>query len=72
MTFDEDAAFSESRKRHTYQDIDEEPGAPRVIETVAEECSILDGYTPEDHDVAEPRRPVDPPREMITYKRTSA
>jgi len=37
VTFDEDATFSKSRKRHVDEDIDEEPVASRVIETVAED-----------------------------------
>lgn len=69
VTFDEDVAFKKSIQRHAYEYLDEEPVAPRVIETVAEDNNIPEGYTPDDHDIVELQRPVDPPREVITYKR---
>jgi hypothetical protein len=60
VTFDEDAAFNNSRKCCTDEDHDEEPIAPRVVDTrndiVPEEHDI------EDHDMAEPQRPTYPPR----------
>jgi hypothetical protein len=56
VTFDEDASFNNSRKCHT----NEEPITQRVADTridiVPEEHDI------EDHDMAEPQIPTDPPR----------
>jgi len=72
VVFDEDVAFSRSRKRHANEDAVEEPVTPRISDAVTKERSISEEYTPEDHDDLEPQRPVDPPKDMITYKRRPA
>jgi len=61
VIFDEDATFNRSRQRHAYEDLNEEPVAPQVTNTIVKERSIPEEYTPEDHDVEEPQRPVDLP-----------
>ena len=66
VTFDEDIAFSRSRQNHLDEVCDEEPEAPRVIDTDAKE------HVSEDHDMEKPRKPKDPPQEMISYKRRLA
>ena len=61
VTFDEDATFSRLKPNHTDEVHDEEPEAPREIGTDAE-----------DHDMAKPQKPENPPKELITYKRRPA
>jgi hypothetical protein len=60
LTFDEDAALKNSKKCRTDEDHDKEPVAPRVANTrndvVPKEHDI------ENHDMADPQRPTDPPR----------
>ena len=63
VTFDEDTTFSKSRANHADEVHDEEPEAPRATGTYAEE------HDPEDHDMTEPQKPENPPKEVISYKR---
>ena len=63
VTFDEDTTFSRSRPNHVDEVHDEEPKAPRATNTDAKEHDL------EDHDVIEPQRPEDPPKEVISHKR---
>ena len=65
VTFDEDTAFSRSRSNHVEEVLDKEPEAPRATVKDVEE------YGPEDHDMTEPQRPVDPPKE-VSHKRKPA
>ena len=57
--------FSRSKHNHTDEVHDEELEARRVTGTDSEE------HDPEDHDMVEPQKPKEPPREVITYKRRS-
>lgn len=62
-TFDEDTAFSRWKQNHSNEIHDEESKAPKVTDTDAEEHVL------EDHDMVEPQKLVDSPREVVTYKR---
>ena len=66
VTFNEDAAFSRSKSNHTNEVHDEETEAPRVTGTDAEDHGL------KDHDMTEPHKPENPPKEVITYKRRPA
>jgi hypothetical protein len=59
VTFDEDATFSRSRQHHTDEIHDEEPKAPRVVDTDAGNDVVPVEHGPEDHDMAEPQRPAE-------------
>ena len=63
VTFDEDAAFSRSRRNHAEEVLEEEPEAPRVIVRDDEEHDLAD------HDMAEPQRLVDPPKEAFVKRK---
>ena len=63
VTFDEDTAFSRSRPNRAEEVHDEEPKAPRATSKDAEE------HDPEDHDMTEPQRPKDPPKEVSNKRR---
>ena len=65
VTFDEDTTFSRSRPNRVEEVLDEEPEAPRATVKDAEEDD------PEDHDMTEPQRPEDPPKE-VSHKRRLA
>jgi hypothetical protein len=69
VIFDEDATFSRSRQTHTDEVHGEEPEAPRVADTDIANHIVPEEYVPDVHDMEEPQRPPDPPREMITNKR---
>jgi transposase InsO family protein len=69
VTFDEDAAFSRSRKCQLEEVYEEEPVAPRVAEPNKEVAVTPDDVIPEDHDMVEPQ---EPPREIISHKRKPA
>jgi hypothetical protein len=60
VTFDEDAAFNNSRKCRTDEDHDEELVAPRVADTRND--IVHEKHDIEGHDMAEPQRPTNPPR----------
>ena len=66
VTFDEDTTVSGSKQNHLDEVRDEEPEASRVTNTDAEE------HVPKDHDMVEPQKPIDSPREVVTYKRRLA
>jgi hypothetical protein len=68
VTFNEDATFSRSRQHHTDEIHDEEPEAPRVVDTDAGNDVVPKEHGPEDHDMEEPQRLV----EMSTKKRRQA
>jgi hypothetical protein len=68
VTFDEDATFNISRQLHTDEIHDEEPEAPRVVDTDAGNDVVPEEHGLEAHDMAEPQRPV----ETSTKKRISA
>jgi hypothetical protein len=55
VTFDEDAIFSRSRQHHTDEIHDEEPKAPRVVNTNAGNDVVPVEHGPKDHDMAEPQ-----------------
>ena len=63
VTFDEDAAFSKSKKNASEEVQDEEPKAPRGSEPEAKK------FVDEDHDELEPQKPEDPPNEVFSSKR---
>ena len=65
VIFDEDTTFSRSRPNRANEVHDEEPEAPRATGTDAGE------HDPEDHDMIEPKRLEDPPKE-VSHKRRSA
>ena len=65
VTFDEDTTFSRSRPNHPEEVLDEDPEAPRATVRDSEERD------PEDHDMIEPQRPEDPPKE-VSHKRRPA
>jgi hypothetical protein len=54
VTFDEDATFNRSRQNHIDEVHDEEPKAPRIIETEGGSDVVPEEYIPEDHDMTEP------------------
>ena len=54
VIFDEGATYKKSKQRRAGEDLDEEPVAPRVTETVTQDVDMLEGYTSEDHDMTEP------------------
>jgi hypothetical protein len=58
LTFDEDAAFNNSRKCCTY----EESVAPRVANM--RNAIVPEEHNIEDHDMAGPQRPTDPPEDF--------
>jgi hypothetical protein len=58
VTFDEDASFNRSRQHHTYEIHDEEPEAPRVVDTNAGNDVVPEEHGLEDHDMEEPQRPA--------------
>jgi hypothetical protein len=60
VTFNEDATFNNTRKCRIDEDHDEEPIAPRVVDTRID--IIPEEHDIEDHDMANPQRPIDPPR----------
>jgi hypothetical protein len=68
VTFDEDVAFSRSRQHHTDEIHDEEPEAPRVVDTDAGNDVVPEEHGPKDHDMAEPQRHV----ETSTKKRRTS
>ena len=56
VTFDEDAAFSKSKKNASEEVQDEEPKDPRGSYSEAKK------FVPEYHDELEPQKPEDPPK----------
>ena len=66
LSFDHYEASSTDRgENHAEKVLEEEPEAPRVTVRDDEEHDL------EDHDMAEPQRPVDPPKE-VSHKRKLA
>ena len=62
-TFDEDTTYIQSKHNHLYEVYDEELEISRVTDTYVEEHAL------EDHDMVEPNKPIDSPRQVATYKR---
>jgi hypothetical protein len=69
VTFDEDVAFSRSRKNHIDEVHDEDSKAPEIIETEGGSDIVPEEYIPKDHDMIEPQRPAELSREKNTNKR---
>jgi len=63
VTFDDDTTFSRSRTNHADEVHDEELEAPRATGIDAKEHDL------EYHDMIEPQKPEDPPKEVISHKR---
>jgi hypothetical protein len=61
VIFDEDVAFCKSKRNHVDEVHDEEPTTSKVPDTEEEEL------VPKNHDMMEPHKPADSPREVITY-----
>ena len=57
VTFDEDTTFRRSNKNHLDEVCDEDPGGSRVTYKNTKK------HVPEDHEMIEPQKPEDPPRE---------
>jgi hypothetical protein len=54
VTFDEDEDFNGSRQRHTNEIHDEDPEAPRVVDTYGGNDIVPKEHVPKDHDMVEP------------------
>ena len=63
VTFDDDTPFSRLWPNHVDEVHDEEHEAPKATCTNAEEHDL------KDHDMTEPQKPENPPKEVISYKR---
>ena len=67
VTFDEDANFNKARKNHANQDHE----APRATDiNILSIQDVEEEDTPEEHEMAEPQRPMESLHEMISQKNT--